>query len=681
MRILLSWLKEFVSLSLSPAELAQVLTMAGLEVDHYEIDSDGETLFDISLTPNLSHCGSVWGVARELSALTGEPFHFPTAALQKEGESIEKNLSVEVGDQTACPRYACRILKNVQVGPSPDWLKERLEKSGVRSVNNIVDATNYVLLETGHPLHAFDYHQLAGKKIIVRHAQTGEKLGTLDGKEHELDETILLICDQEKPVALAGIMGGIESEIKPETRDIVLECAYFDPVIIRRGSKKLGIQTDASKRFERGTDPNQVPISLDRAALLIQQLAGGEIQNGQWNIQKGEFKEEDVSCRLSRINHVLGMAFSRGEVEEIFKRLKFTYQWDGEDQFTVRIPTYRNDIKAEIDLIEEVARLYGYDHLDRQGRGYRASSLPSTPLHAFEKLIRKRLMEEGLQEFVTCDLIGPTLLQIVSGQSTLSDSMVSVLNPTSIEQSILRTTLLPNLLQVAKYNFDHQNHEIRGFEIGRIHFWEGEEVKEPFVVAFLLTGKSAPDHWDRKSQEDDFFDLKGMIENLLKELGISQVVFKNLGLKSFHSGRQASVFIDSLEIGSLGEIHPSILRRLDVSRRILFAEFNLQDLMQVAKPLEKVAPLPLYPGSERDWTFTVKRSVPFAHILAAIEAEHSPLLEKVSLKDIYRGEKGNPEEQNMTLHFVYRDPSKTVEQAEVEAEHHRLTTAVLKKLP
>lgn len=679
MRILLSWLKEFISLPLSPAELAHTLTMAGLEVDHYETDSEGETLFDISLTPNLSHCGSVVGIARELSALTGEPFYFPKAEVQEEEAPIEKDLSIDVQDPAGCPRYAARLIRGVQVGPSPDWLKERLEKSGVRSVNNIVDVTNYVLLETGHPLHAFDYDRLAGKKIIVRRARAGEKFRTLDDKEHELDETLLLICDREQPVALAGIMGGMDSEIKPETQNVVLECAYFDPVTIRKGSKKLGIQTDASKRFERGTDPNQVPFSLDQAALLIQQLAGGDIQRGFLNVQATEFKEGEVCCRLSRINRVIGMNFSRGEVEDIFKRLKFIYQWDGEDQFTVRIPTYRHDIKAEIDLVEEVARLYGYDHLDRRGQGYQASSLPSTPLYAFEKLIRKRLIGEGLQEFVTCDLIGPTLLQIVSDQPVLN-SMVRVLNPTSIEQSILRTTLLPNLLQVAKYNFDHQNHDLAGFEIGRIHFREGEDYKEPFVIALLLTGKSSPFHWDKKGVDYDFFDLKGIVENLLTELGISGVSFKNLGLKSFHTGRQASVFVDSLELGSMGEVHPSVLRRLDVSQRILFAEFNLQDLMQVAKPLEKVAPLPLYPGSERDWTFTVKRSVPFAQIFAAIKAEHSVLLEKVSLKDIYRGEKVSPEEQNMTLRFVYRDPFKTIEQAEVEAEHQRLTTAVLKQL-
>ncbi len=680
MRLLLSWLKEFISLPPSPDELAQILTMAGLEVDHQESDSQGETLFDLSLTPNLSHCGSVVGVARELSALTGEPFHFPKSEVWEEGEAIEKSLFVEVRDPLACPRYACRLIKGVQVEPSPDWLKERLEKSGVRSINNVVDATNYVLLETGQPLHAFDYHQLAGKKILIRRAEAGEKLLTLDGKEQTLDETLLLICDQEKPVALAGIMGGMESEIKADTCDVVLECAYFDPLTIRKGSKKLALQTDASKRFERGTDPNQVPLSLDQAALLIQQLAGGDIQKGILNIQASEFKEKEVRCRLSRIHRVLGMAFSRGEVEEIFTRLKFPFQWDGEDQFTIRIPPYRHDIQAEIDLIEEVARLYGYDHIERRGRGAQASSLPSTPLYAFEKLIRRRLIGEGLQEFVTCDLIGPSLLQIIPDQPLPLKSMVHVLNPTSIEQSILRTTLLPNLLKVAKDNFDHQTHDVRGFEIGRIHFREGEEYKEPFVVAILLTGKSTPFHWDRKGEEEDFFDLKGIVENLLKELGISQVTFKNLGLKSFHSGRQASVFIDSLEIGSLGEVHPAVLRRLDVSQRILFAEFNLQDLMQVAKPLEKVASLPLYPASARDWTFTVKRSVPFSHILDAIQRERSPLLEELSLKDIYRGEKVSPDEENMTLHFIYRDSSKTVEQAEVEAEHHRLTTAVLKQL-
>lgn len=789
MRIPLSWLKEFISISISPAEIAKTLTMAGLEVDSWETiganlqevvvarvvesskhpnadklslatvtdgketyqivcgapncraglktalarigvtvgqgdqaftikktkirgvesfgmlcsaselglsgDHDGimefsddlpegkalsdlfsETYFEISLTPNLSHCNSIYGVARELAALIEQPITLPQIAIKENDEPIENNLHVSVKDKVDCPRYACRMIKNVKVGPSPEWLKKRLDQCGIRSVNNIVDATNYVCLEMGHPLHAFDYDKLEGREIIVRKAKENELLETLDSKERTLKETMLLICDSRKPAAIAGVMGGVDSEIKDQTRHIVLESAYFDPMSIRRTSKQLALQTDASKRFERGTDPNQILSVLDQAAVLIQRVAGGEILSGVIDIAAKEFPEAVVSCRLSRVNQIIGINFSRGEVENVFKRLKFRFQWDGQDIFIVHVPTYRNDCKTEIDLIEEVARLTGYDNIPREGGRYLASVLPSAPIYLFEKDIRSRLIAEGLQEFLTCDLIGPTLLHIVHDATIPQDNSVKVLNPTSIEQSILRTTLLPGLLQVVKHNLDHQNHRIAGFEVGRIHFREGEKFQEQPVAGIILSGPSTPYHWEEKERSFDFFDLKGIVENLLEQLGITEAIFKNIGLSTFHSGRQASIFVDSLEIGSFGEIHPAIQRRLDVTQRIIFGEFNLKDLQQLVRPLEKIKKLAIFPGSERDWTVTVKEDVPFAQFVDIIKKLKSAILEDVSLKSIYKSEKLPKGYHNLTLHFLYRDPSKTIEQEVVEAEHQRITTAL-----
>ena len=639
-----------------------------------------DTYFEISLTPNLSHCTSVMGVARELAAITSTQLLLPKIAVSETGDSIQTSLQVKIVESKDCPRYACRVIQDVTVQPSPEWLKVRLEKSGIRSVNNIVDATNYVLLELGHPLHAFDYARLKGQEILVRKAKEGERIQTLDGKERVLKETMLVIADRENPVAIAGVMGGLESEIQPETRHIVLESAYFDPVSIRRTSQAFGLKTDASKRFERGTDPKQVLQALDRAAMLIQDVAGGKILKGVVDISSRAFEEKKVECRLHRVNALIGRAFSRGEVEDIFKRLHFVYEVNGRGDFIVTIPTYRNDIQFEVDLIEEVARLYGYDNIPRMGGQYPYCTLNSNPYYLFEKELRSELMGEGLQEFLTCDLVGPSLLQMIDERALDNPSLIKVMNPTSIEQSILRTSLLPGLLQVIKYNHDHQNHDVAGFEIGRIHFQEGEQYREQNVAAIILTGSTTPYHWDPKPREWDFFDLKGIVENLLKELGISQAVFKNLGLKTFHSGRQASIFVGALEIGSIGEIHPSIQRRLDCSQRILFGEFNLQELIQLVKPVTTVKSLSLYPGSERDWTLTLKDSVPFEHVMELIEKERSPLLEKIGLKDIYRSDKIGVGFQNLTLRFVYRDPSKTIAQETVETEHQRLTTSVLKSL-
>ena len=644
-------------------------------------DCVAETYFDISLTPNLSHCTSVMGVARELSALTGIPFHLPIIGFEEGNRSTESDsnqpIEVEVIDRNDCPRYACRVIENITVAPSPEWLRRRIEQCGLRSINNVVDVTNYVLLERGHPLHAFDLDKLEKKKIVIRKAKSGETIQTLDGKERALKEEMLVICDAVRPVAIAGVMGGANSEVSDQTTHIVLESAYFDPMSIRRTSKQLGLQTDASKRFERGTDPNQIVSVLDYAAFLIQQVAGGNVVNGRIDSAEKTFPETVVSCRLSRVNQIIGRTFSRGEVEEIFKRLNFHCTFDGQETFSIRVPTFRCDIKGEIDLIEEVVRLYGYDDIPRKGGTYQASTLPSVPIYLFEKEVRARLIGEGLQEFVTSDLIGPTLLKIVYGSSLQEEGMIKVLNPTSIEQSILRTSMLPGLLQVIRNNFDHQNRDLAGFEVGRIHFQEGSQYKEQSVMGIILTGQAESPHWDQKERSVDFFDLKGIIENVLSAFGISNYHCKNLGLETFHTGRQASIFVGSLEIGTIGEIHPAIQRRLDIPQRIIFGEFNLQDLMQIVRPLEKVTSLPIYPCSERDWTITVNNSLSFATIIEIIEKQGSSILEKVLLKDIYRSEKLGKDRQNMTFRFIYRDLSKTIEQEVVETEHRRLTTAVI----
>lgn len=796
MLIPLSWIKEYLDLNLSPAEIAKILTMAGLEVDSYKtidlgvenvvvghvlqvdkhpnadklcvatvtdgqevyqvvcgapncrpgiktalarlgatlkgadgqtftikksklrgvessgmlcaadelnLSSEGEgilelpesaqpgtpiqelfsdTIFEISLTPNLSHCSSIIGVVRELSAATGLPMREPHISLKEGGEAINQLTKVNILDTEACPRYTCRLIRNIKVGPSPDWLKMRLEKSGLRSINNVVDVTNYVLLEMGHPLHAFDFDRLEGKEIIVKKASEGMTFRTLDDKERQLSHQDLMICDAKQPVALAGVMGGMNSEVNQDTQNILLESAYFDPVTIRKTSKRLGLQTDSSKRFERGTDPNGLIASLDRAAMLIQQVAGGEIAAGAIDTKSRDFPEKVIVCRLNRLNQLLGIVLGQGEVEDIFRRLRFGYNWNGQDSWDVRVPTYRVDVQAEIDLIEEVARLYGYDNIKKTASRYVTSQLPHAPIYLFEQEMRNRLIAEGLQEFLTCDLIGPSLLDVIQQDQALQpESMVHVMNPTSVEQSILRTSLLPGLLQVVKYNVDHQNHHISGFEIGRIHFKESEsQFNEQSVAAIVLSGKSRPQDWAQKPHDYDFYDLKGIVENLLKEIGVTDYKFKNLGMQIFHSGRQASIFVDSLEIGSIGEIHPAIQRRLDVPQRILFGEFNLHDLMQVAKRKDKVKSLALYPGSERDWTLTIKTSVPFADVMRLIRSQEASLLESAALIDIYRSDKLGPEYQNITLRFVYRDLTKTIEQEVVDKEHQRLTQTVVQQL-
>lgn len=639
-----------------------------------------DPVFEVSLTPNLGHCLSLSGIARELSAATRGALKLPHVCVKESSAPINEAASVTVQDPEGCPRYACRVIKNVKVGPSPEWLQKRLKDSGLRPINNIVDATNYVLLEFGHPLHAFDLHKLKGREAIVRRAKKGESLVTLDGKERALTEEDLLICDQQGPVAIAGVMGGENSEVGDSTSDILIESAYFKPGAIRRTSKRLGLQTDASKRFERSADPNQVIESLDRVTMLIHELAGGEICKGVIDVRQRDFPQSLVRCRLSRTNEVLGTRLGVGEVEDVFQRLGFRFHWDGQDLFSVHVPTYRADISLEVDLIEEVARIYGFENIPLEPPRYHASTLPVAPLFAFERLVRTHMLAEGLQEFLTCDLVGPALLDLVQDTSMPPESFVKVLNPTSIEQSILRTSLLPGLLQVVKYNVDHQNTNIHGFEIGRVHFKQGDQYVEQSVLGVVLSGHASPHHWDHSPAEVDFYDLKGILENLFKGLGIRGVEFKPNSLSTFHSGRQASICAGLLEVGSIGEVHPSVQRRLDVGQRIYFAEINLPDLYPLCERDIKMEALPLYPASERDWTVALKEETPIEEVLKVLRQTNSRLLESISLIGIYRSEKLGPGVKNATFHFVYRDKKKTIAQETVDAEHARIIEQANKKL-
>ncbi|MGA8164872.1 MAG: phenylalanine--tRNA ligase subunit beta [Waddliaceae bacterium] len=650
--------------------------------DRFRLGADvaaifGDTIFDISLTPNLGHCANVIGVARELSAATGEQVKIPAILVNEEGAlRVENEASVTVHNKEKCPRYACRVIKDVAIAPSPEWLQKRLAACGIRPVNNVVDITNYVLMERGHPLHAFDYDCIEGHRIVVRCAEEGEQFVTLDEKQRTLCADDLLICDRSRTVAVAGVMGGLNSEVSERTRHVLLESAYFEPTGIRRTSKRLSLQTEASKRFERGSDPNQVINALNRATMLIQEIAGGKVCSGIIDVKIGDFPERDVSCRLSRINRILGTHLSLSEVENIFQRLDMPYRWDGKNVFTVRIPTYRVDIDSEVDLIEEAARIYGFDNIPKRVAIFSSSTLPHAPIYLFEKEIRSRLIAQNLQEFLTCDLIGPTLLNIVKGSVMPEENVVKVLNPTSIEQSILRTSLLPGLLQAVKFNDDHGCHDVSGFEIGRVHFRKGEQYKEQSVAGVILKGKSRPYHWGSQSRDQDFFDLKGIIEALLSELRIVSYSFTNNKLDFFHPGRQASLYVDSLEMGSLGEVHPAILRRLGVSQKVFFGEIDLHNLFQVRKTDVKMETIPIYPGSIRDLTMTIKEETPIQEVFDSVRSCSSSLLEYCFLLYLFRGEKIQKGYKNATFRFVYRDKNKTIAQKAVDAEHGRITSQI-----
>lgn len=670
MKVPLSWLKEYLPTSLSVEQIADSLTAIGLEFEGID-----EGVMEIALTPNLIHCASIRGIARELAAVTGESVNFPKYALvENKRDAIQKHTSVTVEHPAACPRYACRLITGVRVAPSPLWLQERIEQCGMRSVNNIVDITNLVLLEWGHPLHAFDFGQLEGKQIVVRNASKGETITTLDGKCHYPTEETLLICDAQKPIAIAGIMGSLETEVSNATTTVLLESAYFEPSQVRRTAKRMEIRSEASYRFERGCDPNGALEALERATAWICEIAGGTALQGHIDMKSKEFPLPLVKCRLSRINQILGTRLAMSEVEIIFGRLGFMIEHIGDDQISVIIPTYRIDIHQEIDLIEEVARLYGYDDIHKRERAlYRTGTLPHSPEYLFTRRVRCRLISEGLQECSTCDLISPTQAALISTDTFPSRTLIKILNPHSVEQSVMRPSLLPGMLSIIRYNEDHGIESVSGFEVGRVHFTAKDKYFEPPVAAVVLTGKKTPEHWETQSADADFFDLKGIVENLMNGLKISTFSLAPSSYANFHPGRQAAIMIGNVEAGILGEVHPLTLQQAGLKRPVFYAEINLQDVQPYIPPSIRMERLPQYPSSSRDWTATVDEEIPVGKLLNAIASMPSDLLESVTLLDIYRSHALGPSMKNVTLRFVYRDRHRTVSQADVEQEHLRIT--------
>lgn len=637
----------------------------------------GDVIFEISLTPNLGHCMSMVGLGRDLAALLDKSIKYPEVSRREGTKPL--NLDVEVKDPDHCYRYSCRRIYGVQVGSSPKWMKDRLERSGIRSINNIVDVTNYVMLELGQPLHAFDGKKIAGQKLIVQSTKSPITFETLDGGKRNIPENILMIHDNQKPIAVAGIMGGANTEVNEQTTEVILEAAHFNPSTIRRGCKALGIRSESSSRFERGIDFEMVSVALDRAAHLISQLGGGEVAKEKIDITTKEQKRRKIKLRLNRTNQILGTKLSLNEIESFLKRLEMTIKTEGET-LLVTIPSYRNDIHSEIDLIEEVARIYGYNNIEKREAHVVNSPLPHAAIYLMEKKIRTHLIGARLQEFLTCDLISPELSRLCLEKDLGEKEEIRVLKPSSVDQSILRMSLLPGMLQAVKYNFDRKIKDIAAFEIGKIHFKDGSHFKERLSAGILLTGNKRPHHWSMKSEKHDFFDLKGILENLLGAYHVQGETFSPIRLKSFHPGKQAALTIDECRIGVLGEVHPNQLKHLDIEERVFFAQIDLHELMTCMGKEKKMTPLPQYPGSERDWTITLHKEVPFDSISAIIRDFHSKLLKKHFLLDLYESEKIGKDKKNITLRFIYRDAKQTVEQSQVEKEHTRLIKHVTERI-
>lgn len=673
MKISYNWLKEYVEIDLLPNELANVLTMAGLEVEGIE-GVQKDYILDINVTPNRPDCLSIIGMAREVSALTGKPFKEKGFRVKEAGNDIKGFITVEVLDPDLCPRYTARVVEGVTMGPSPDWLKTRLEVLGIRPINNVVDITNYVMLEHGQPLHAFDYNLIADKRIEVKRAKRGEGITTLDSVKRPLDGGTLVICDGKRPVALAGVMGGEESEVKEGTTNILLESAFFLPKTIRRTSRAMGLTTESSYRFERGVDREGVVKALNRAALLISQVAGGSIAKGYIDVYSGPYKPLSIELRVDRVNAILGRGLKGKEIKDRLRGLEIILKPSKKRGAFIAIPpSFRVDITREIDLIEEIARLTGYDRIPTTLP--RACLTPSkrTKAQVLEAVIRDILTDNGFLEVINYSFISPTLQRIIDED----EGAIRLLNPLTEEQSVMRGSLIPSLLNTLKYNLNRKNRDLRVFEIRKVFTTKDRCTKEERRVSGLISGLRG-EGWNIIKEEVDFYDVKGVVEGLLEGIGCEGTTFiPRDDIPYLHPGRSCSVVAKGKDVGILGGVHPRILDGLDIGQPVYIFELDVDTLMELTISYKTFKPLPIYPGVVRDVAIVIDKGVPAQMILDTIKALDTKVIEDVGVFDVYCG-RGIPEgKRGMAFRIVYRSEEKTLTDEEVNTIHQQVVRGLM----
>lgn len=643
----------------------------------WKVGEPFDFIFDVFITPNRPDCMSMLGIARELAAIRRKKIYPSAGRFPEQSENIERSLSVSLQDREGCSRYCARMLRNVSVGPSPLWLVRALESVGLRSINNVVDVTNYVLMEFGHPLHAFDGEKLEGRQIVVRSAKAGEKLETLDGTKIDLDEDDLVIADGERAVALAGVMGGANSEVTESTNTVVLEAAHFDPVRVRRTAKRHGYTTDASQRFERGTDCNILPLAINRAAQLIHQLAEGEVAKGTIDSQSTIADTISPVClRLSRVKRILGIDILHTEIADMLVHLGCEIPRADREQFFVQPPSWRVDLIQEIDLIEEIARLHGYSKIDPSVPAIVGNPLLRPALDPITQPIACELIAEGFREVVNFSFMAEDLL-VRAGEKP--ESLVRIVNPLTRDHGVMRTSLLHSLLQNTAYNINRGVADIRLFEIGAAFALQSGAPAEWPELGAVICG-STPQQWTAPAQEHDFFTIKGVAERLLLALGINRWQVRPLSDPRFHPKRAATLNQGPNVILSLGELHPDFLESHGIERRACAIEMKLNPLIGRAGKANTHAEISRHPAVDRDLALVVDESVAVGDIEETIrKTVDTNLLESIRLFDVYRGEHIETGKKSLAFALTLRALDRTLQEDEVQKIIEGLLKALEKK--
>jgi phenylalanyl-tRNA synthetase beta chain len=655
-----------------------------------------DVVFEIGLTPNRPDCLGHVGLARELSALLGATLRLPEHATPKqlrravdnppEGtrpvvmfgavgrESAGRPVGVAVSDAERCPRYATALIEGVTVGASPFWLRYRLHVLGSRSINNVVDATNLVLLEYGHPTHAFDLAFVRGERLVVRRSRVGETVVTLDGVERAMIEDDLLICDAERALAIAGVMGGMESGVSDRTTNVVVECPYFDPRSVRRTSRRLGLHTDASHRFERGVDGRAVPGVLARVVSLICALTGGSAESQGYEVYPKLFTPREIALRSARLRALLGANIPEQEIAHILSALGCQVEQRETGVLRILAPTWRPDLTIEEDLIEEVARVWGYDRIPTETPRVRPSAGASDAQASFVQKLKRRAAGVGLTEAVNLAFCSPKQLE----QARVPTTAVRVANPLSEERSVMRTSLLPGLAQNVLRAQRHQVSRVSLFELARVFTPSPEPLPvERQKLAIVLSGTRAD--WVGSAGSYDFYDGKGLLEAIVKPLTRREIEARlDPELASehpyLHPRRSARLWLDQRAVGVLGELHPDVLDALELVGTVVYAELDVAELRAASRADEppQVRTPPRFPASSRDLAIVVDEATQAGTVAAALRSAAAPLAEGVELFDLYRGGQLEAGKKSLAFRIVYRDPEATLTDQKVDEVHTRV---------
>ena len=666
-----------------------------------------EPVLELDLTPNRADCLGLLGVAREVAAQTGGEIRLPECSVVETGRDIGELAEVEILEPELCTRYTARMMEGFRIAPSPVNMQLRLLSAGIRSIYNLVDVTNYVMWETGFPMHAFDYDKLQKGRIIVRRAAPGEELITLDGVTRKLDPEVLVIADDQVPVGLAGVMGGESTEITISTKRLLLEAACFNPMNIRLTARKLNLPSEASQRYEKGIDPEGAIFVQNRAVRLIQETAGGVICRGVIDNYPKPYSMPRIKLRTSRVEKVLGYSVDKDEIEDILKRFGLdvsshtenagsdvgsdAHRTSTDTVFMVDVPSFRRDLDIEEDLIEEIARLKGFDKIP--------STLPVGVLTAGRPSKKRRIMDKvkdtlvacGLQEIITFSFMNSRLFDELNlPTDDPRRNTVNIYNPLSEEQGVLRTTLIPGILQVMQYNFNRQIDNQLLFELGKVFDPPVEKAKLPvekMMIALALSGKAPQNDWQVPPVAIDFYYLKGILEVLLDNLGVTNYRWEEAILPLLHPSKGAKLFVDNQEAGFLGALHPAAAENMDLKQDICLAELELDVFLNAASLVPSFKPLPRYPSVYRDIAFVVPATAKAGDILREIKELSGVWLEDIKLFDVYRGKQITEGQISLAFALTFRHSERTLKDREIdeildkiEKELFRKFKAVLRKI-